>query len=172
MNLEKSCFTLLNIKYLVPDRVLPRLINFLFLCIAYLVTESDRFAPPRKKPKISYHSYKLLALISTTPEELYNRKIELEEYGEALILAQHYNLDSDQVYERQWKMSNLTTTAISDYLTKVKRRSLVLRECLHTVPNDVDAIRALLEYGLKETDLVVLEMMSRDDNEGRMIKPR
>ena len=111
-------------------------------------------------------------MISTTPEELYNRKIELEEYGEALILAQHYNLDSDQVYERQWKMSNLTTTAISDYLTKVKRRSLVLRECLNTVPNDVDAIRALLEYGLKETDLVVLEMMSRDDNEGRMIKPR
>ena len=140
--------------------------------IAYLVTESDRFAPPRKKPKLTYHSYKLLALISTTPEELYNRKIELEEYGEALILAQHYNLDSDQVYERQWKMSSLTTTAISDYLTKVKRRSLVLRECLNTVPNDVDAIRALLEYGLKETDLVVLEMMARDDNEGRLIKPR
>ena len=140
--------------------------------IAYLVTESDRFAPPRKKPKLTYHSYKLLALISTTPEELYNRKIELEEYGEALILAQHYNLDSDQVYERQWKMSSLTTTAISDYLTKVKRRSLVLRECLNTVPNDVDAIRALLEYGLKETDLVVLEMMARDDNEGRLIKQR
>ena len=140
--------------------------------VAYLITESERFAPPRKKAKISYHSYKLLALISTTPEELYNRKIELEEYGEALILAQHYNLDSDQVYERQWKMSTLTTTAISDYLTKVKRRSLVLRECLNTVPNDVDAIKALLELGLQETDLSVLEMFAQDDNEGRLIKPK
>ena len=92
---------------------------------AYLVTESDRFAPPRKRPRMTYHNYKLLALLSTTPEELYGRKIEMEEYGEALILAQHYNLDSDQVYERQWKLSNMSTTAISDYLTKIKRRSLV-----------------------------------------------
>ena len=73
----------------------------------------------------------------------------MEEYGEALILAQHYNLDSDQVYERQWKLSDMSTTAISDYFTKIKRRSLVLRECLHTVPGDVDAIKKLLEYGLQ-----------------------
>jgi len=37
-------------------------------------------------------TYKLLSLNSTTPEELYARKIEMEEYGEALILAQHYDL--------------------------------------------------------------------------------
>ena len=92
---------------------------------AYLVTESERFAPPRKRPRLTYHNYKLLALLSTTPEELFGRKIEMEEYGEALILAQHYNLDSDQVYERQWKLSNMSTTAISDYFTKIKRRSLV-----------------------------------------------
>jgi hypothetical protein len=40
------------------------------------------------------NTYKLLSLNSTTPEELYARKIEMEEYGEALILAQHYNLVS------------------------------------------------------------------------------
>jgi hypothetical protein len=38
------------------------------------------------------------------------------------------------VYERQWKLSNLSVTAIKDYLTKIKRRSLVLRECIKTVP--------------------------------------
>jgi WD40 repeat protein len=141
--------------------------------MAYMMTESEMFAPPRKRPRITYHTYKLLALLSTTPEELYARKIEMEEYGEALILAQHYNLDSDQVYERQWKLSNLSATAIADYLTKVKRRSLVLRECLTTVPNDVDAIRTLLEYGLQETDLSVLEMMAEggDNDGGRCIKP-
>ena len=139
---------------------------------AYTITESERFAPPRKKPKLSYHNYKLLALLSTTPEELYNRKIEMEEYGEALILAQHYNLDSDHVYERQWKLSNLSTTAISDYLGKIKRRSLVLRECLNTVPNEIEALRSLLQYGLQETDLHVLEMMESEAAEGRYIKQK
>ena len=137
---------------------------------AYLVTESERFAPPRKRPRLTYHNYKLLALLSTTPEELYGRKIEMEEYGEALILAQHYNLDSDQVYERQWKLSNMSTTAISDYFTKIKRRSLVLRECLNTVPEDVEAIKKLIEYGLQETDLHVLDLLERDENEGRCVK--
>ena len=28
--------------------------------------------------------------MSTTPEELYTRKIAAEEYGEAILLAQHY----------------------------------------------------------------------------------
>ena len=59
---------------------------------AFSLTESDRFAPPRKKPKLMVSTYKLLSLSSTTPEELYARKIEMEEYGEALILAQHYDL--------------------------------------------------------------------------------
>ena len=138
--------------------------------LAYVLTESERFAPPRKRPRLTYHNYKLVVFLSTTPEELYSRKIEMEEYGEALILAQHYNLDSDQVYERQWKLSNLSTTSISDYLTKIKRRALVLRECLQTVPNDVEAIKALLEYGLQETDLHVLDLMQQDENEGRFVK--
>ena len=42
-----------------------------------------------------------MALVSTSPEELYARKIGAEEYGEAIMLAQHYGLDTDLVYERQ-----------------------------------------------------------------------
>ena len=127
--------------------------------VAYLLTESERFAPPRKKPRQMKISYKLLSLISTTPEELFARKIDMEEYGEALIMSQHYGLDSDQVYDRQWRLSNLSVVAIKDYLSKIKRRSLVLRECLNTVPNDVDAVRELLNYGLLETGLDVLVRM-------------
>ena len=124
--------------------------------VAYLLTESERFAPPRKKPKMMMMSYKLVSLISTTPEELFARKIDMEEYGEALIMAQHYGLDSDQVYIRQWKLSNLSVIAIKDYLAKIKRRSMVLKECMNTVPSDVDAVRELLNYGLTETGLDVL----------------
>ena len=124
--------------------------------VAYLITESERFAPPRKRPKTIFKTYKLMSLISTTPEDLYARKIDLEEYGEALIMAQHYGLDSDHVYERQWKLSDFSANAIADYLGKIKRRSLVLKECLSTVPNDVNAARDILNYGLLETGLDVL----------------
>ena len=51
----------------------------------------------RKRPKTLFKSYKLMSLVSTSPEELFSRKIDSEEYGEALIMAQHYGLDSDQV---------------------------------------------------------------------------
>ena len=35
-------------------------------------------------------TFRLLCLKSTTPEELFARKIENEEYGEALALARSY----------------------------------------------------------------------------------
>ncbi len=34
--------------------------------------------------------------MSTTPEELYTRKIAAEEYGEAILLAQHYRYRTSQ----------------------------------------------------------------------------
>ena len=46
----------------------------------------------------------------------------------------------------------------------------VLRECLNTVPGDEAAIQKLLEYGLQETDLNVLDLLERDENEGRLVK--
>ncbi len=54
------------------------------------MTDNERFAPPKKKSKIVRRTYRMIALISTTPDELYARKIENEEYGEAIMLAQHY----------------------------------------------------------------------------------
>ncbi|OWK10072.1 NBAS [Cervus elaphus hippelaphus] len=71
----------------------------------YLVTEMERFALPRKRPRTITKNYRLVSLRSTTPEELYQRKIESEEYEEALSLAQTYGLDTDLVYQRQWRKS-------------------------------------------------------------------
>ena len=108
----------------------------------------------------------MLSLVSSSPEELYNRKILLEEYGEAIMLAQHYGLDTDSVYRRQWQQSNKSGAAIQDYLSKIKRRAEVIRECLETVPDDIDAARELLKYGLRATDLealVALNNNSEDD---------
>ncbi|CAB4022273.1 Neuroblastoma-amplified sequence, partial [Paramuricea clavata] len=127
--------------------------------VLYFLTESERFRPPVRRPKILKQTYRLLCLRSTTPEELYTRKIELEEYGEALALAQSYDLDCDLVYQKQWRKSKVTVSSIHDYLSKVTKRIWVLHECLERVAEDLDSTKALLKYGLHGTGLPVLVAM-------------
>ncbi|KAM9497126.1 NBAS subunit of NRZ tethering complex isoform 1-T1 [Clarias gariepinus] len=137
----------------------------------YYVTEMERFAPPRKRPRTVHKNYRLLSLRSTTPEELYQRKIDNEEYGEALSLARVYGLDSDLVYQRQWRKSSVSIASIQDYLSKIKKRSWVLHECVERVPENVDAAKELLQYGLKGTDLEALIAIGNGEDGGRFILP-
>ena len=130
--------------------------------VLYWITDSERFQPPRKRPKLLTRTYRLLGFKRTTPEELYFWKLDAEEYGEALALARVYNLDCDLVYQRQWRNTSASIPAIQDYLSKVSKRNWVLRECLERVPNDVDAARELLLYGLKNTDLAVVAGVELD----------
>ena len=53
---------------------------------------------------------------STTPEELFNNKLNAEEYGKALQLARAYNLDTDLVYQKQWRSRKMTKATINDNL--------------------------------------------------------
>ena len=46
-------------------------------------------------------------------------QIDLEEYGEALELAQRFELDTDLVYQRQWTKSPTTVISIKDYLVSI-----------------------------------------------------
>ncbi|XP_070812768.1 NBAS subunit of NRZ tethering complex-like, partial [Pituophis catenifer annectens] len=131
----------------------------------------ERFAPSRKRPRTIIKNYRLVNLRSTTPEELYQRKIDNEEYGEALSLAQTYELDSDLVYQRQWRKSAVSVASIQDYLSKIKKRSWVLHECLERVPENVDAAKELLQYGLKGTDLEALIATGKREDGGRFILP-
>ncbi|XP_015247730.1 PREDICTED: neuroblastoma-amplified sequence [Cyprinodon variegatus] len=137
----------------------------------YYVTEMERFAPPRKRPRTVIKNYRMVSLRSTTPEELYQRKIDNEEYGEALSLAQAYNLDSDLVYQRQWRKSPVSIASIQDYLSKIRKRSWVLHECVERVPENVDAAKELLQYGLKGTDLEALIAIGLNEDGGRFIMP-
>ncbi|DAA24508.1 TPA: neuroblastoma amplified sequence [Bos taurus] len=137
----------------------------------YLVTEMERFAPPRKRPRTITKNYRLVSLRSTTPEELYQRKIESEEYEEALSLAQTYGLDTDLVYQRQWRKSAVNIASIQNYLSKIKKRSWVLHECLERVPENVDAAKELLQYGLKGTDLEALLAIGKGADDGRFTLP-
>ncbi|XP_051471909.1 NBAS subunit of NRZ tethering complex isoform X2 [Apus apus] len=137
----------------------------------YFVTEMERFAPPRKRPRTISKNFRLVSLRSTTPEELYQRKIDNEDYGEALFLAQAYGLDSDLVYQRQWRKSAVNVASIQDYLSKIRKRAWVLHECLERVPENVDAAKKLLQYGLKGTDLEALVAIGKGEDGGRFILP-
>ncbi|XP_033634879.1 neuroblastoma-amplified sequence-like [Asterias rubens] len=135
----------------------------------YFITESETFQPPRKRPKVVSRTYRLVSLQKTTPEELYARRIENEEYGEALVLARRFGLDADLVYQRQWRKAPVSIAAIQDYLSKITKRAWVLHECLERVPEDIDAARELLQYGLRGTDLEALVAIGRGEDHGRFI---
>ncbi|XP_060044395.1 NBAS subunit of NRZ tethering complex [Erinaceus europaeus] len=137
----------------------------------YLVTEMERFAPPRKRPRTVTKNYRLVSLRSTTPEELYHRKIASEEYEEALSLARTYGLDTDLVYQRQWRKSAVNVASIQDYLSKIKKRSWVLHECLERVPENVEAAKELLQYGLRGTDVEALLAIGAGADDGRFTLP-
>lgn len=66
-----------------------------------------------------------------------------------------FSLDCDLVYQQQWRRSSVTVASIQDYLAKIRKRSWVLAECLTRVPENIDAARELLMYGLRGTDLEV-----------------
>ncbi|XP_048513808.1 NBAS subunit of NRZ tethering complex-like isoform X2 [Athalia rosae] len=122
----------------------------------YSITDMEKFQPKRKKSKLVHRTYRILGLKSTTPEELYLRKIEIEEYGEALALARSYNLDTDLVYQTQWRKSEFSLNAIKDHLSKVSKRSWVLNECVTRVPETIEATRELLNFGLRGANLETL----------------
>ncbi|EFN62928.1 Neuroblastoma-amplified gene protein [Camponotus floridanus] len=131
----------------------------------YSITDIERFQPKRKKLKVLHQTYRILGVKSTTPEELYSRKIDIEEYEEALTLANIYNLDTDLVYQTQWRKSELSLNAITEHLSKISKRSWVLNECVVRVPDTMEAARELLNFGLKTANLETLIAIDICDND-------
>ncbi|KAI5745969.1 hypothetical protein M8J76_015941 [Diaphorina citri] len=110
-------------------------------------------APKKKKNRVVNSSYRLLAVQSITPEELLTRKINKEEYEEALILAKTYGMDADRVYQRQWRYTPVSSYSIQNYLNKITKRLWVLHECCERVPESLKAAKELIEFGLQATNI-------------------
>lgn len=51
--------------------------------------------------------------------------------------------------------------------SKIRKRSWVLHECVERVPENVDAAKELLQYGLKGTDLEALIAIGNREDGGR-----
>ncbi len=107
----------------------------------------------------------MLHFLSTTPEELFQSKLNAEEYGEALQLAKRYELDADLVYQKQWRSKPMKKSTINDYLSKIKKRSWILYECLERVPDQIDSAKYLIDFGLHGTDIdALIAINEKDDN--------
>lgn len=81
-----------------------------------------------------------------------------------MALANTYNLDTDLVYQTQWRKSELSLNAIQEHLSKVTKRSWVLHECVTRVPDTIEAARELLNFGLKGANLETLVAIGQCDN--------
>ena len=81
-----------------------------------------------------------------------------------MALANMYNLDTDLVYQTQWRKSELSLNAIQKHLSKVTKRSWVLHECITRVPDTIEAARELLNFGLKGANLETLLAIGTCDN--------
>lgn len=74
-------------------------------------------------------------------------------------------MDTDLVYQRQWRKSELTLNAIAEHLGKVSKRSWVLNECVTRVPDTLEAARELLNFGLRGANLETLMAIHTCDND-------
>jgi hypothetical protein len=144
----------------------------IFNHVMYFLTEKEQFRPHKQRIKEQCTQYRLISLKSMTPEECYEKKIINEEYGEALELARQYDLDCDLVYQRQWQLSDpISAAAIQDYLSPVKDRSWILKECLHRVAVDFLTMKELLMYGLYRTsfrELLMIRDVDGDEIDGEV----
>lgn len=91
-----------------------------------------------------------------------------KEYEEALALANTYSLDTDLVYQTQWRKSQFSLNDIQEHLSKVSKRSWVLNECVTRVPESLEAARELLNFGLKGANLETLLAIG-DKDEGKFV---
>lgn len=82
-----------------------------------------------------------------------------------MALANTYNLDTDLVYQTQWRKSELSLNAIAEHLSKITKRSWVLNECVVRVPDTIEAARELLNFGLRGANLETLIAIDICDND-------
>ncbi|KAF9168859.1 hypothetical protein BGX20_011120, partial [Mortierella sp. AD010] len=101
-------------------------------------------------------------ILRVPPEELLYRKLEARDYSSALVIATTYELNTDTVYQHQWRQLNqVNTETVSALLDKITDKQWVLANCIDSVTDDQEGIRILLEYGLRLTESIMEDIVSR-----------
>ena len=92
---------------------------------------------------------------------MYLRMIDSGDFGNALQTAHSFDLDPDLVYQRRWETSDFGKHAVTDFLSKIKKRSYILQQCFLQIPENLDDCRYLIDFGLQGTDLPTLKELDQ-----------
>eukprot|EP01117_Protostelium_nocturnum_P007998 TRINITY_DN284_c0_g1_i3.p1 TRINITY_DN284_c0_g1~~TRINITY_DN284_c0_g1_i3.p1 ORF type:complete len:2117 (-),score=914.81 TRINITY_DN284_c0_g1_i3:70-5859(-) len=93
----------------------------------------------------------------STPQELFQRRLDQQDYEAALELASKYSLSSDLVYQRRWSHSEVNPESLEETLGKISDRLWVIAECQNRIPNNSKATKLLLQYGLKQCNVPLIK---------------
>ncbi|XP_063357979.1 NBAS subunit of NRZ tethering complex-like [Cydia amplana] len=137
----------------------------LFKSVMFAITDMETFQPRPRRVTVVARVYRLLGVRSTTPQELFSRKIESGNYSEALALAEEFALDSDLVYQQQWRKNTVSTDAIQKYLSKVSKKIWAVHQCVDRLPETLPAAKELLHFGLELTNEEILHEINKDREE-------
>ncbi|XP_028160946.1 neuroblastoma-amplified sequence-like [Ostrinia furnacalis] len=139
--------------------------------VLYAITDMETFQPKPRRITVVSRIYRLLGVKSTTPTELFSRKIESGSYSEALTLAETFKLDSDLVYQQQWRKNPVSTDAIQKYLSKVSKKIWAVHQCVDRLPETLPAAKELLQFGLELTNEHILHEINKDRDEDDLKDP-
>lgn len=104
---------------------------------------------------------RLFRVSMVPPLEYLHRKIVAEEYDAALAVAREFGLDTDIVHQARWRKVRVVNAEALEVLNSVTDKGWVFKVCLEHVPVSQEEARVLLEYGLRQTDAAVKQVMER-----------
>ena len=93
---------------------------------------------------------------------MYLRLIDVNDFQTALAVADQFDLDPDLVFKKRWESSDHGPKAIEDFLKRIKCRKYTLSQIYAKIPPNPAFIVSLLQYGLRGTDIDVLEKLGTD----------
>ncbi|KAK2968190.1 hypothetical protein RJ640_018283 [Escallonia rubra] len=106
--------------------------------------------------------WSLISFSERSVPEMYGAFISGGKYQTALEFADRHRLDKDEVLKSQWLHSGQGANEINIFLSPIKDQAFVLSECVNRVGPTEDAVRALLDYGLRVTNQYTFSE-SKDD---------
>ncbi|GBG25347.1 Neuroblastoma-amplified sequence [Hondaea fermentalgiana] len=150
---------------------------FALSCDKQWLSKGDQ-RPPNATIAVDGHfllrHYRLSALVSRSPQELYEHHLARKDFAQAEELATTFALDLDLLAKARWEHAPVRSVeAIHELLGAVRDLDWVLDCCVNQLPHTEAATRALLAHGLERCANTDLSASQRDmENELGALKKR
>ena len=121
-----------------------------FRRFSFYCTGMDRFYPLSglTLPPTAYHVSRFQSI---SPQALYRRKLQENDYDAAVELAEKYGLDTDVMLRKRWEEEPMTGYSVQTFLAQIKDHSYALAEIRTKRAPKADTAQALYELGLQIT---------------------